>query len=97
MRGAAGRERAGNLEVGMTCCIKCHRPLRLPSPDGYGPVCRKAIVQSTERDLFGFDIDRASEAACKRVVDFVASLAATAQTENRTWFKNASARFGVAA
>ena len=38
----------------MSYCIKCHRPLRLPSPDGYGPVCRKAAKPIPSADLFGF-------------------------------------------
>ncbi|MEV6565899.1 hypothetical protein [Streptomyces kronopolitis] len=24
-------------------CLKCRRPLRNPSPDGYGPKCRQAV------------------------------------------------------
>jgi hypothetical protein len=40
----------------MTHCIKCNRPLRLPSPDGYGPVCRKTAKPTPipSVDLFGF-------------------------------------------
>ena len=39
----------------MTHCAKCHRPLRLPSHDGLGPVCRrKSAAAIPAVDLFGF-------------------------------------------
>lgn len=39
----------------MTNCAKCRRPLRLPSHDGLGPVCRrKSAAAIPAADLFGF-------------------------------------------
>jgi hypothetical protein len=39
----------------MTHCSACHRPLRLPSPDGLGPVCRRnRAAPASAADLFGF-------------------------------------------
>ncbi|MFJ4637544.1 hypothetical protein ACIP69_18205 [Streptomyces hygroscopicus] len=32
-------------------CRSCHRPLRRPSPDGLGPVCRRAQVGPTTSTL----------------------------------------------
>lgn len=28
----------------MTRCIKCHRPLKAPTPTGMGPVCARAVM-----------------------------------------------------
>lgn len=48
-----------------TRCIKCHRPLKNATETGMGPVCAKTArpVQSHERDLFGYDLDKAEAAA----------------------------------
>jgi hypothetical protein len=52
----------------MTHCIKCNRPLRLPSPDGYGPVCRKAAAKPIPaEDLFGFNPDRFAQEECDKL------------------------------
>lgn len=30
-------------------CALCARPLRVPSPDGYGPVCRRKLTPAAGR------------------------------------------------
>jgi hypothetical protein len=57
----------------MSYCIKCHRPLRLPSPDGLGPVCRRKVALSV--DLFTPRIE-ADEAAARVAVRRVIEAAA---------------------
>ena len=60
----------------MTHCAKCHRPLRLPSHDGLGPVCRrKRAAQGSAVDLFTPRLD-AHEAAARIVVSEVIEAAA---------------------
>lgn len=53
----------------MTICLRCHRPLKNPSPSGFGPVCAKAVkpVPEVERDLFGYDVQASSLAARERL------------------------------
>lgn len=55
---------------------KCHRPLRLPSHDGLGPVCRrKRAAQASAVDLFTPRLDAdeaAARAAVSRVIDAAA-------------------------
>ncbi|MEC3995194.1 hypothetical protein VSR01_17295 [Actinacidiphila sp. DG2A-62] len=36
-----------------TRCLKCHRILRCPSPDGYGPKCRRKIRRATKAPELG--------------------------------------------
>jgi hypothetical protein len=61
-------------------CTRCHRPLKNPSPDGYGPVCRKAAAKPLPaEDLFGFNPDvfaqeRCGELSVELVQDFAALL-----------------------
>ncbi|MFJ7489719.1 SWIM zinc finger family protein [Streptomyces sp. NPDC097727] len=31
-------------------CLKCRRPLRNPSPDGYGPKCRRKVRSAARKD-----------------------------------------------
>lgn len=60
----------------MIHCAKCHRPLRLPSHDGLGPVCRrKRAAQGSAVDLFTPRLD-AHEAAARIVVSEVIEAAA---------------------
>jgi len=33
--------------TGTSRCLKCRRPLRRPSPDGYGPTCRTKVRRAT--------------------------------------------------
>lgn len=28
----------------MTRCTRCHRPMKAPSPSGFGPVCARAML-----------------------------------------------------
>jgi hypothetical protein len=63
-----------------TRCRACHRPLKQPTESGMGRVCasRAAPAPAVERDLFGFDIERACAAALDRLeqqLDFAAWLA----------------------
>lgn len=81
----------------MSYCIKCHRPLRLPSPDGYGPVCRKTAkpLPTVDRDLFGFDVPAAARAAVERIVVHVQQLAIEAHVAVRREFAAARRRLGI--
>lgn len=55
----------------MTVCIRCRRPLKNPTATGMGPVCARATKAQepapVDRDLFGYDIDRATLVARERV------------------------------
>lgn len=53
----------------MTHCIRCGRSMKHASESGLGPVCAKRAkpAASVERDLFGFDVDKAAEAARHRL------------------------------
>ena len=66
-------------------CIRCHRPLRLPTTTGMGPVCSKvarAVAPNLEEpDLFGYDITKAVQAAKERVRIGVLQAVATARME----------------
>lgn len=83
----------------MTICIRCHRPLKNPSPTGYGPVCAKASkaqpVPPHERDLFGYDIDKAERAALYRLHVHIETLTATAHMRTRHDFRASRIRLGV--
>lgn len=52
-------------------CIRCHRPLKFATETGMGSTCaRKAGAQAVpahDRDLFGFEIHKAVEAAIYRL------------------------------
>lgn len=66
----------------MTVCIRCHRPLKQHTETGMGPVCARAaraqVVPEYERDLFGYDIDKAVHAAQYRLQVHIDSMAAEA-------------------
>jgi hypothetical protein len=81
----------------MTHCIRCHRPLKRPTPSGMGPVCEKASKPAPEyeRDLLGYDIDKACEVARERIAIVIESLAVDAQIALRRAFRQARARLGV--
>jgi hypothetical protein len=69
----------------MTHCSACHRPLRLPSPDGLGPVCRRnRAAPASAADLFGF-----------RPEVFAQELADKALAEIGSGFAAARRRLGV--
>jgi hypothetical protein len=80
-------------------CLRCGRKLTRPPVDGLGPVCAKnaKAVPSCERDLFGFDIEAAAEAATTRLRILVSVLAAQARIDTREAFKAALGRLGVLA
>jgi hypothetical protein len=81
----------------MPYCVKCHRPMKQASPDGYGPVCRRTVkaIQAVERDLFGFDVPAACAAASERVRVHVEGLAVDAVMALRHSFAAARRRLGV--
>jgi hypothetical protein len=74
-------------------CSQCHRPMLHATPDGIGPVCRKKAGSACdERDLFGFDIDRAIAAARDRVKAFIDSRTRAAKWAARDGFRAARER-----
>ena len=81
----------------MNICLRCHRPLKNPSPTGFGPVCAKAVqpVQEVERDLFGYDIEAAVQFARKRLSHFIAGQVVLAKYSIRRDFYEARQRLGV--
>lgn len=80
----------------MTVCVKCHRPLKAPTPTGMGPVCARAAriqpVPAHERDLFGYDIDKAVHAALYRVQVDINIMAASASMALRKSYRDALER-----
>lgn len=80
----------------MTVCTRCHRPLKQPTETGMGPVCARAAriqpVPAHERDLFGYDIDKAVHAARYRLQVFIDSMAADASMELRASYRAAIER-----
>lgn len=74
-------------------CTRCHRPLKLPTATGMGPVCSKAARAQApiahERDLFGYDLERAQRAACERVAITIGMAVAAAHQEVRRAFQAA--------
>jgi hypothetical protein len=83
----------------MTRCIRCSRPLKNPAHDGMGPTCYAKAgkpIPAGERDLFGFDIAAAAEAAVARVLAHIESLALTARMETGLAFIRARRRLRTA-
>lgn len=79
----------------MTRCIRCHRPLKAPTPTGMGSVCASRYakpIPAHERDLFGYDIAAAADAARYRVRVLVDSLAEEARAAVRDGFHDARVR-----
>jgi hypothetical protein len=83
----------------VTVCIRCKRPLRLPAVNGLGPVCAKLSAQPAparvERDLFGYDIAKAAEAAHALVKVAIEAAVADAHAAIRSQFRAARVRLGV--
>lgn len=77
----------------MTVCIRCHRPLKQPTETGMGPTCSKRAqaqaVPAHERDLFGYEIEKAVLAARYRLQVHIDSMAAEAQMEVKKGFHRA--------
>jgi hypothetical protein len=78
-------------------CVRCHRTLKHPTESGLGPVCGKRAkpIQIVERDLFGFNITLAAEAATVRVMVHVESMAIDAVIAIRHEAAAARRRLGV--
>jgi hypothetical protein len=80
-------------------CIKCHRKLTREPIDGMGPRCfakaGKPAIPAHERDLFGFDIEKAATSASLRTRVLVNVLAAQARIDLRDAFAAARRRLGV--
>jgi hypothetical protein len=85
----------------VSLCLRCHRPLRNPSPTGYGPVCARirgaAAPASVERDLLGYEIEDAVRVARYRVQVLIDGMAAEARIAVRHAFAAARRRLGVRA
>lgn len=83
----------------MTVCVRCHRPLKHATETGMGAVCarkaKKAAVPAHERDLFGYDIDKAVHALRYRVGVLIESLAVEASMAVKHAFHDARVRLGV--
>lgn len=79
----------------MTICLRCHRPLKNPSPSGFGPVCAKAVkpVPEVERDLFGYDEAAAATAVRVKQGMWLEARCAEVQRELDAEFKAAWARW----
>jgi len=80
----------------MTHCINCGRRMKAASPTGLGPVCArkaKAVpVPDHDRDLFGYDIERAVAAALYRLEVHIAVMAEDASQAVRRGFRDARER-----
>jgi len=82
----------------MTTCIKCHRPLKHATASGMGRVCEsksRPVPVPVYRDLFGYDVEKAAQAAGARVQVHIESLAADAHAAVRRGFREARVRLGV--
>jgi hypothetical protein len=80
-------------------CIRCHRPLKREGVDGLGPKCfakvGKPAIPEHGRDLFGFDVEAAAQAASERVMVHIQSMAVDAAIAVRHSFAAARRRLGV--
>lgn len=84
----------------MPHCAMCHRPMKAVSHDGLGPVCRRRLrpaPAAVDRDLFGFDIAAAEEAARRAVAVTVESATLEAHMALRVLFREARIRAMVRA
>lgn len=83
----------------MTVCTRCHRPLKWPTATGMGPVCSRASkrvpVPAEERDLFGYDVEKACHAALYRIGVCIESAAAEASMAVRASFASTRRALGV--
>jgi hypothetical protein len=77
----------------MTVCTRCHRQLKQPTETGMGAVCARKTriepVPAHERDLFGYEIEKAAQAALYRLQVHIDSMAADAHMEVRKGFHRA--------
>lgn len=83
----------------MTTCIRCHRPLKAPTATGMGEVCarksREVPVPAHERDLFGYDLEKAVNAARYRLRVQIEGEAAEVLMAVRHGFRDARVALGV--
>lgn len=81
----------------MTHCIRCRRPLKRPTLTGMGPVCARAStpVPDHERDLFGFDVQKATAAALYRLTVLIEVQTVEAQMAIQRAFRRARVELGV--
>lgn len=81
----------------MTHCIRCHRPLKRPSASGMGRICesRSTPLPQYERDLLGYDVDRACEVARERIGIAIEAATVDALMATRKAFAQAKKRLGV--
>lgn len=80
-------------------CVKCHRPLKHVTASGLGPVCGKTAkpIPTVERDLFGYDVALAAEAATARLRVHIESAADEAMMDLRYAFSVVRRRHEFAA
>lgn len=78
-------------------CTRCHRPLRKPTATGMGPVCARTAAPAPvhERDLFGYDVDKAVHAARHRIAVAIEAAVVEARMAVRQAFREARVRAGV--
>lgn len=83
----------------MTHCTNCGRALKNATETGMGPVCArraKAVpVPEHDRDLFGYDIEKAVQAARYQLEVYVAVLVEDAHQAVRRGFRAARERLGL--
>lgn len=80
-------------------CIRCHRKLTREPQDGMGPTCFAKsggrLLPTYERDLLGFEIGPAADAAKARMRVLVNVLTVQARIDLRDAFAAARRRLGV--
>jgi hypothetical protein len=83
----------------VTRCIRCKHPMKNATASGMGSVCeRKSKVQPVpahERDLFGYEVEKAVAAARYRLSVLIEGMAAEAQIAMTHAFRAARKRLGV--
>jgi hypothetical protein len=78
----------------MIRCHRCHRPMKHATASGLGPVCGKR-AKPAERDLFGYDLDRAQSAARAVVREVIEAAALRARMAVRRAYLVALERAGL--
>jgi hypothetical protein len=80
----------------MNRCLKCHRPLKSPTPTGMGRICAAKVaavpMPDHERDLFGYEVEKGLAAARYRLQVHIESMAAEAYVAVRDAFRAARER-----
>ena len=80
-------------------CIRCGRAMKAATPTGLGRVCAKRVPAppAYERDLLGFDLDAAVDAARERIAVAIDEATRGARIATRQAFRQARDRAGVLA